>query len=831
MKQLLNRETMTVIISIAVMIFSLSYFFRSLEVTGQTSYQPSAIPVELANHIQTTTTDALTQLHTPSDETANTLQNDFTLINNSLGELRSDFIHSHARVITNLGKQVTLYKQYILSLTEAQKNEKTDVEISSLIQQRRTIQASLDQFISKLRDSIDTNLKNTPVVEESISRLEAEISQLFTVNEPADTTTVPELDNAATTDTVPGEVTTTQAATETVQEEARSELPGGDSIIEGATTAPSQATEQSSTAKVSTDTEAVNTIQESVASNTAPGATSIDTATKLTDAVEKPASDENQQATVEQATDSVQAETIAEPATSKAVDQTNPFEVISKDADASKSINQPVTESIAEENKTDALVSETVDTAAAPSFQEAELNKPITGSPDENSADTSIEAKILLASKEIVKAGTVPPQAREQWTLISALLEIKRKLSQLDEYFLRTQVTGNLNSSMINEQLDSIASTINLLSNTDTESNYQSDINYLNSSLSRYTSAVESMLDTSSTARKQAAIQQATSNLSALSNGLVKELTLFNQSLTQLPSATISNISLVALLAALIAACLIGIQVYRLSLRHHQLQHAWTDAMHRLGEGNLRETNEDGALDSSLTSQFNHAVEPVIEKIASLEMQIEEFSSHVIEQDNATELMHEQHTHDDAEVVHALEDKCNILEQQLQTITENVHSKLVPILSNANKGKRELADAVASMQNLETDIANAGKIIDQLKEKSQEIGHVIDVIRSIAEQTNLLALNAAIEAARAGEQGRGFAVVADEVRTLASRTQESTEEIENMIENVQAVTDKAVSSMSQGRSQIANSLDNGNLATESIATIDSSIEAIIQESK
>ena len=116
---------------------------------------------------------------------------------------------------------------------------------------------------------------------------------------------------------------------------------------------------------------------------------------------------------------------------------------------------------------------------------------------------------------------------------------------------------------------------------------------------------------------------------------------------------------------------------------------------------------------------------------------------------------------------------------------------------DANNGRKVVSESIELMNALALDIDSASEVIKTLEHDSGEIGSVLDVIRGIAEQTNLLALNAAIEAARAGEQGRGFAVVADEVRTLAGRTQKSTQEIHATIERLQKSANDAVKVMNQ----------------------------------
>ncbi len=144
----------------------------------------------------------------------------------------------------------------------------------------------------------------------------------------------------------------------------------------------------------------------------------------------------------------------------------------------------------------------------------------------------------------------------------------------------------------------------------------------------------------------------------------------------------------------------------------------------------------------------------------------------------------------------------------------------------AREGTQIVSDTVDTISNLSREMENAVNAIQKLQSDSDQIGSILDVIRNISEQTNLLALNAAIEAARAGEQGRGFAVVADEVRTLAHRTHQSTEEIQKMIENLQNRARSTSKTISQTHERTQESAEQAKRAGERLQAISQAVSTI-----
>lgn len=146
--------------------------------------------------------------------------------------------------------------------------------------------------------------------------------------------------------------------------------------------------------------------------------------------------------------------------------------------------------------------------------------------------------------------------------------------------------------------------------------------------------------------------------------------------------------------------------------------------------------------------------------------------------------------------------------------------------SQSNSGVQVVVETQQAMEGLVDKIENVSKTIENLEQETESVGSILDVIRGIAEQTNLLALNAAIEAARAGEQGRGFAVVADEVRSLASRTQKSTDEIQEMISKLQNEAKRSVGMMRENVKDAKDTADKSAKTDEVLQAISSSVSTI-----
>ena len=169
--------------------------------------------------------------------------------------------------------------------------------------------------------------------------------------------------------------------------------------------------------------------------------------------------------------------------------------------------------------------------------------------------------------------------------------------------------------------------------------------------------------------------------------------------------------------------------------------------------------------------------------------------------------------------------KCSSVEVVLVNASESAE-KSEQGLEAANNGRTIVKDTLDSINTLANNLSNSMDIITNLEKQSNEIGSVVEVIQGISEQTNLLALNAAIEAARAGEQGRGFAVVADEVRTLAQRTQESTTEIQTIIQNLQQGTVKTVEVMESSTRQAQETVERSTTIDDTLMSIQELIREI-----
>ncbi|MCJ8293728.1 MAG: methyl-accepting chemotaxis protein [Colwellia sp.] len=248
------------------------------------------------------------------------------------------------------------------------------------------------------------------------------------------------------------------------------------------------------------------------------------------------------------------------------------------------------------------------------------------------------------------------------------------------------------------------------------------------------------------------------------------------------------------------------------------------------GEGDLTKSLDDSGQDeiSRLSNYFNEftgKMRQLLQDVADNTSQVLDHAEAVSGASDTTQSLIQNQNDITVQVATAMEE----MTSQIKEVSDNASSAeqaANDARNNTSDGKEIISHTIKQMQSLSSNIDEVSQVVASLASESDNIGSVLDVIRGIAEQTNLLALNAAIEAARAGEQGRGFAVVADEVRTLANRTEQSTNEIQQMIQKLQAGAQEAVAAVKVSQDISLKTVEQTAKADDSLSEIDRLMEVI-----
>lgn len=292
-------------------------------------------------------------------------------------------------------------------------------------------------------------------------------------------------------------------------------------------------------------------------------------------------------------------------------------------------------------------------------------------------------------------------------------------------------------------------------------------------------------------------------------------------------------LTLIALLALVLVVVVYLYGGFYLATRH-TIKHL-SEKMGQVAKGDMTAQADIDSRDElgALGRDFNDS----IARIRELIQQVSSMSAQVDEQSNQVQKISADSSQAVAAQRSQIEQVATAMNEMSATSQEVASSAAVAV-SNAEEvntvtlnGRSLVESSVKTIEGLANEIEHSVKVINQLADDSASISRVLDVIKGVAEQTNLLALNAAIEAARAGEQGRGFAVVADEVRTLARRTHESTEEIEQMIARLQEGVGAAVKAMGSSHGMTGESVESSREVATALADILTSISQIVDQSQ
>ncbi|MDH2432831.1 methyl-accepting chemotaxis protein [Pokkaliibacter sp. MBI-7] len=285
-----------------------------------------------------------------------------------------------------------------------------------------------------------------------------------------------------------------------------------------------------------------------------------------------------------------------------------------------------------------------------------------------------------------------------------------------------------------------------------------------------------------------------------------------------------------AILVLLIAAVLVIVITRTISRSITQPLRLLTAAMQRTADGDLTPQLHWQGKDElcQLTTDFNTLIHTQQQMVSHIQQASQQLAATSQELAVSTEQTQEGMQRQFAEI--------DSLATAMNQMTQTVHDVALHASSAASttdeakrqcdEGQRAVEASIDGIQQLAGNVTNTAAHIEQLQERCNGIGAILDVIRTISEQTNLLALNAAIEAARAGEQGRGFAVVADEVRNLANRTRASTVDIQDMIAQLQQLATESVQGMLQGREQAEQSVSRAQHGGQALTGIVSNMQHI-----